>query len=105
MQKRPRKPKRTVMYEGDVEAADAVTFQTVTRTNRAGKQSTKKIKIAINAQCSQATETPPAGPSQEIDGNNFNDVEMPDDMPIIASKPRKVRLHKYCGHKNHSHWK
>jgi hypothetical protein len=100
MQKRTRKPKRIVMYEGDVAAAEAVTFQTVTGTNRAGKQTTKKIKIAINAQGSPSTETPTTGPSQEIDDNSFNDVEMPDDMPIIGSKPRKVRLHnEYCPQK------
>lgn len=89
--KRPRR-RRNILVEGDVDAADAVTFKKVTTTTRSGKQKTTTVKVALLPEESQPAQTPPPGPSHHEVDYTLNDVDMPDAEPIADPKQRKVRV-------------
>jgi hypothetical protein len=84
------KKKRTILMEGDIDAADTVTFKNVTVTSKGGITQTKRIRVDLYPHVREAT--PPA---VEPEGPFANDIEMLDSMPdaVLVSEPRhrKVR--------------
>ena len=86
--------KREIMYEGDVDAAECVTFETETYTTRTGKQKTRKIKVPLSLPGTEPRNeaTPGAGPPQNSDHYVPHDVEMTDNATNTHPKPKKVRI-------------
>ena len=89
----PRKNNRTVMFESDIDAAEAVTFQDVIVTSKGGRTQTKRLKVDLNPRPYEAT--PTAEQSQELEGSFANDIEtgepLPDAVPVQEPRRRKVR--------------
>ena len=81
--------------EGDIDAAEAVTFKNVTVTSKGGKTQTKRIRVDLNPLVHEAT--PPAvepeGPFAP-EGPFENDIEMRDSMPdaVPVSEPRRRKV-------------
>jgi len=89
----PKKMKRSILLEDDIDAAEAVTFQNITVTSKGGRTQTKRVKVDLNPRAHEAT--PPAEQSQEPQGPLANDIEMgelmPDAVPVQEPRHRKVR--------------
>jgi len=90
---KPKRRKRNIMLETDVDAAEIVTFETETYTTKGGGTKTKRIKVALNPQNVPAGD---AGPSSQPVDSVSNDMDMlepgPDAVPCAEPKKRKVRV-------------
>jgi hypothetical protein len=89
------KKKRTMLMEGDIDAAEAVTFKNVTVTSKGGITQTKRIRVDLNPRIHEATT-----PAVELEGSFANDIEvcesMPDAVPVSDPMHRKVRGRRCC---------
>ena len=79
--------KRKIMLDDSIEAAEAITFQTETQTKK-GRKYDKKVAIALWPQGEESTQTPHTRSSQYED----NYAGMPDSVPSMTGRPRKVRI-------------
>ena len=81
------------MFESDIDAAEAVTFQDVIVTSKGGRTQTKRLKVDLNPRPYEAT--PTAKQSQELEGSFANDIEtgepLPNAVPVQEPRCRKVR--------------
>jgi hypothetical protein len=84
--------KKNTMHEDDADAAEFVTHRNETFTNKAGKKRSKKVKIPLFPQASGSGQTPTASASQIPEDYVPNDVDMPEDVPMVGPKPRKVSI-------------
>jgi hypothetical protein len=91
---KPKKKKRNILLETDVDAADAVTFEDVTTISKGGRATTKRVKVALYPQ-EEIPQIPDAGPSSEPLDAFANNMDMGepvfDEAPFAAPPRRKVR--------------
>ena len=87
------KKKHTVMFESDIDAAEAITFQNVTITSKTGRTQTKRVKVDLNPRVHEPPPLPEQSPRPE--GPFGGDIEMeglmPDAVPVQELRRRKVR--------------
>ena len=89
----PKRKKRNILLETDVDAADAVTFKNVTTISKGGRATTKWVKVALYPkESSQISDAAPSSETLDTLENNM-DMGAPllDEMPVAAPTRRKVR--------------
>ena len=88
----PKKNKRTVMFESDIDAAEAITFQDVIVTSKGGRTQTKRVKVDLNPRVNEGT--PSEEQSEGAGGSFANDIEMEDPMPdaVPVQEPRRHKV-------------
>jgi hypothetical protein len=79
------------MYENDVDAAQCVTFEDVTVTSRAGNTTTKRVKVAVDLKEPDSGTVPVVGTSHPTNDHIPGGLGDEDQVPIMPSKPRKVK--------------
>ena len=80
------------MLDDSIEAAEAITFRNETQTKK-GRKYDKKVAIALWPQGEESTQTPHPRSSQYEDDYDQHDTGMmPDSVPRMTSRPRKVRI-------------
>jgi len=93
----PKRTKRDIMLETDVDAADEVTYEEVTVTTKGGRTQTKRVKVHLYPPVNEAT--PPVEEVQEPEAPFANDFEMgppePDVVQVQETRHRKVRTDKF----------
>ena len=80
------------MLDDLIEAAEAITFRTETQTKK-GRKYDKKVAIALWPQGEESMWTPYTRSSQYED-NYEHDAGMPDSVPNMTGRPRKVRIYR-----------
>jgi hypothetical protein len=90
---KPKRKKRNIMLDTDVDAADAVTFENVTVISKGGRATTKRVKVALDPE--EIPQTSEAGRSSEPLDTFPNNMEMVepvlDEAPFAEPTRRKVR--------------
>ena len=88
------------MHWDDVDAAQFVTYEDVTVTNRAGKVQTKRMKVPLYPRESESGSTAGPGPFHDQGDYVLHDVDGADEVPIGDPKPRKVMstMNRSAGH-------
>ena len=93
----PKRTKRDIMLESDVDAADVVTFEEVHITTKGGRTQTKRVKVHLNPPLHK--EKPPIDELQETEAPFANDIEMDvlelDGVPVEEPRHQKVRREKF----------
>ena len=90
----PKKNKWTVMFESDIDTAEAITFKNVMVTGKGGRTQTKRVKADLNPHVNEGT--PTREQSEEAGGSFANDIEM--EEPMLDAVPvQELRRHKVGG--------
>ena len=80
------------MYENDMDAAQFVTFEEVVVNSRTGNTMTKRVKVVVNLEESDSANILVVGTSHPTNDHIFeSSVDGADHVPVVASKPRKVK--------------
>jgi hypothetical protein len=85
----PKRKKRNILLETDVDAADAVTFENVTVTSKRGRATTKRVKVALYSQ--EIPPTSEVGPSSESLDTFTNNMEMVEPVPEVPFAEQRRR--------------
>jgi hypothetical protein len=86
------------MVEGDMNAAEFVTFQNVTVTSSSGSTQTKRVMVELFPRVEEEIARPAQSPEPEQSFANDYDMgdAMPEGIPDSVPRHRKVRAQNGC---------